>query len=412
MSIRSEFLTSNVHTAFPFKENAVGIVYPPIDYQHGASATLPADFMVDALLSVPDGVTSVVLYSIERLTSSSWQFKFADDTGTVIFTYDITSVPDFQYNEFATIKMYDESLRWCLIFTVMNMWNTYLEEIPVGNTDSFGVTIPFESSVINTLNPRLTAVTIGEVLTEYAGKLKLIGGYNLEILETTDIDDSTILTLNISPGLGLGLAPCEEITTPRLMELIPDSDGNIEIKDANGCYNIVPHQLTQTVEIQGDCYQCCNCSQYVNVGLAIKKLVDRAMASKTSLTEFQTKLNDAIANYNIKIDNCVQLANFYASGRKYPDDKSGLIIVGFVNSSAVYDLTINSVGITSPALVTNVSPPGDSLPFTVPKAQTSVVMYSLTSAAAIPGAWSVTVAVSAVINTETKTWNSTFTLDN
>ena len=410
MFIRSEFLTSNVYTAFPFKENAVGIVYPPNVYQHGASATIPADFMVDALLSIPDNIVGIVLYSIERTAISNWRFRFADGAGTVILTYDITSLPVFNSGNFATIKMYNETLRCYMSFVVTNTYNILLQEMVVGTTDSFGITLPFECSVINTLCPRLTAFTIGDLLTEYAGKLKLIGGYNVEIIKTTDINDNTILTLNIAPGIGEGLAPCAESTVPKLMSVIPDKDGNVEIVDKNGCYNIVCHQLTKTIEIQGDCYQCCNCSQYVNVGLAIKKIIDRAMIAKTDLMAFQVKLNEEVAKYNLRLDDCTTTVNFNASGRKYPDNQSGLIVIGFVNRSSQYDLTINSVVVSSPASVTHVTPPGDSLPFVVPKGQTSIVMYSLYSGSEIPGSWSATVTVGYTINAQTRSWNKTFTL--
>jgi len=410
MSLRSEFLTSNIHTAFPFKENTDGVVYPPTAYQHGLTATISPSFMVDALISVPDNITSVVLYSIERVAISLWRLRFADMTGTVILTYDLTALPTFAFDTFDVLKIYNELLRCSMTFVVAPIFNTYLNEIVVGNTDSFGITLVFESAIVNTLPPRLTAFTIDNGIDEYAGKLKLIGGYNIEISNVVALNDITELTIDIVPGIGTGLAPCISNTVPKLMSVIPDAAGNVEIRDANGCYNIVPHQVNKTIEIQGDCYQCCTCAQYVNVGLAIKNLINRADLDRINLLAFQEKLNTTITSYNTQLDSCTKTVNFYASGRKYSNNRDAIIIVGFINRSSQYDLVIDGVSIVSPAAVISITPPGNTIPFTVPKGQTNTVIYTLQAGAPIEGEWTATVGVAYEINTQIRNWSKTFVL--
>lgn len=350
-----EHLTANLYVAYPFKENAPGLAYAG-GYEHGLNATVPLDFLVDAAITVPQGHDALYLYSISKMENGQSRFRFSNQAGTVVFLYDL-SVPAFT-SMYQVIDMVSVVSRIHVRLLVSATFVQYLSEIPIGSIDTFNARLPFDPYVLTYVSNRVQQFELG--IHTPTGKVKFQNGYNTKITRLDpDTDGVNVIQIDVAQGLGKGLYPCVDTgRTNPAMGLIPSTNGNVTIA-GDPCTGIVPHKSTGQIEIQSDCTQCCTCSDYVNAGLVVKNLVDRADMVRKNLLAFHTLLTTAVTEYNTNIakESEIVMSVFGALGMGGAKNICNLA-VSVANRSEKHTLQITDIHIHAPGAVqaTNFTP--------------------------------------------------------
>ncbi len=218
-----------------------------------------------------------------------------DANGQVVF--DSTLLPD---NEFA----FREQEWGSRLLLVEWLGDTAIcrivvhTKIPIGGTTPC-IKSPYRPEIgdldVRTLEPLLPHVQKLRVNSSSSWYTTLVGGYNtlLEVTEETDsVRPKTVITINNTPGYGIGRVPgCEEDRTLRQLNSVDaDASGNVALT-AQQCYWWeIPHTIEETedgpravaiphtLRLNNDCGQCPPCSDYAAVYEAIRRLMDRYMA--------------------------------------------------------------------------------------------------------------------------------------
>ena len=382
MTIGQEYLTSNKYIAFPFVENALGLVYGDIQPVHGTNATIPLDFLIDAAVTLPSTITKLYLNSITRLDTTTFRFTFTDQTATTVFTYDLI-LPTLTelYN---IIDMQSSGVSIYIRFVVSSSFSSYLNAITIGSTDQFQQRLPFECTVLTWKGPKIESFTVEPLHTNITDIVKLLNGYNTELVLKSMTENYIDIIINAAPGLGAGLYPCDllNVKTKIPLNLIPDNEGGIKIT-SDDCYTIIPHLSTKKIEIQGNCTSCCDCQDYKNVGIAIKHLMDRLKVTKDDFKLLQEKLNNAVTAFNNRTITSGIAFSFSGSAGGPGALYDAAIALTGVNASS-QACTLNSCSLSLPAGVT-IHCETTPIPVTVPSQHTVVKYWHLKSTTAIAG---------------------------
>ena len=312
----SEYLTSNAYIAYPFHENTSGLARI-VDPVHGAVATLPLGFLVDAIIMVPPTIDEVYLYSIVDQGASLYQFSFIDQysnsvlqAGLDVSTIDVNS--------------------YYAVFTLENLVDGVLSKFVVGTTeflaymagitlqDTYQLRLRLEERAINRRPPSIDTFELYTALPlipeptvpgPISGDVIVHGGYNVELpaAASETESDTTEIDMNAVASTGDGLVPCDAAAqsayTKRFMHLVPDENGNIQLTPgAEDCYFIVPHESLQAYEVQGNCVACCSCDSYEYVAKAVKNLLDRSKAILTVLNNaYNNHYGPGVTHFNATI---------------------------------------------------------------------------------------------------------------
>lgn len=294
-----EYLTANQHTAFPFAEDAAGLEYAGAA-AHGANATLPLDFLIDAVICVPAGVTAVYLAAITAQPGGH-QFRFADQDGATLLEYVHTP------SAAAIVGTSDETASTTIRLLKGASFDTHLAAIVT--TDTFGTRLPFEQCVLDVRPARVETLQLYRTLTTpcpsspspFKGHVRLVAGYNIAYDPViTDTVDTTAIRLAAVPGAGAGRVPCDGTASdPKPPSMIqPDGNGSVHIL-GDDCYSVYPI-AEDTLQISGDCYACCTCDQYVNVARAVAALIARANAVRLALADQLVVYSQALQEYHTR----------------------------------------------------------------------------------------------------------------
>ena len=295
MASGTEYLTSNVNIAFPFRENAAGLarITQPV---YGAAATLPEGFFLDAVVMAPavfleseSGASdaTIHLYTMTPTGGSQVDFDFRDADGARVLQGQVdfsTADPDQEFFVFQLeyLLVEPDATFYGRFVVRREVVETYL--VGLVATAYFNYTLPLESSVIDPVVPSVLSFTMynnGPVNPPVSpirinGNVMIVGGYNASADRFANINeaDTTDIELGMLAGAGDGPVPCtdDESSYRRPpMELRPDANGNIQLQTADPCYSISLHPLLGAFEIQGACDACCTCDDYKNVTEAIRK---------------------------------------------------------------------------------------------------------------------------------------------
>jgi hypothetical protein len=297
-----ELLTSNQGTAFPFAENATGVVYAPSDAAYG-TGKVPVTAVLDAVLITPQDVTGAYLYNIVP-SGGQYSFRFNDQSGALLLIAPLSVLPTL-VNGYGLVTFEGDE---CVIRLVVGQaFNDYLQGMT--GTTTFGTTLPFEAATVETRPARLQSVQIYSAPTvpkygeQYTGNIQLVAGYNIGVdTESASATDTTEMTLVAVPGAGQGVVPCdvhlaEAGRVQRMSSLVPDSAGAVRIT-GDDCYEIVPIPGLNTIQIEGNCYACCSCDDYVAVGQALAQLMARTDAMRLELIDIHAEYSDALEHYH------------------------------------------------------------------------------------------------------------------
>ena len=324
----TEYLTSNTQVAYPFAEDALGLVHDTVGV-HGAVAYLPVNVVIDAVAYVPDYVETLYLSSIAHVSGSISRLVFKNQAGAVIVTSDFDDSTLDWSKTYTVIPLLDVGGIWSVRLVVLTQ---ALDAYLVGCTaDDFGTRLAFESRVLSyQLNKvesiQLFSDLVTPVSPEITGRIAFVDGYNCEytsVASTTP--DTTDVTMIMAPGSGLGLYPCTEVApvvNKRLMGLVPDKAGNINFQ-GDACYNVIPGEVLQ---INSSCVACCSCEDYANVTKALKLLLSKSSSILHKFTAGRDNYERGVAHYNTVVAAKFIRPQLFASGFAGYKDVAGAVV--------------------------------------------------------------------------------------
>lgn len=310
----TEYLTSHLYVAYPFREDATGLDRSNVG-THGSAAILPMAAIADAAAFVPASTTALYLKSITDLGSSVYRCVVTNQLGQTIITLDINALaldPDVAYSVVSSTSV--EPYIKLVVHTT-----TLLAYLAGCTADTFGTGLPFEYRTLSPKRPRLESIAVSNSLatpgTPITGDIMFVPGYNSAYTVEDAQNDATEITLDLAAGGGEGLYPCTSSTSTvnkRCMGLVPDDSGNINIVGGDeNCYSIIPGALTQ---IHGACVACCSCEDYANVAKALKNLLNKADLTLKRLNEGRDTYESGVTDFNDPIAGRFIGPKLFASG--------------------------------------------------------------------------------------------------
>lgn len=315
MSSGTEFLTSNAQIAYPFQEDSTGLARDNVAV-HGNPAALPVSMVVDGLALVSLASVSGKLYlsSITAVAGTVYHFVFIDDAtipNTIIEgDYDASSLDMALTYDVIEIVAGVSFVK----FTVDTvMFAAYLAGC---TADTFGFTLALERRVVDTFRYKLNSLITPDVVT---GRILLVDGYNSQFTTEDLGNDTTSITLDLSPGAGLGVYPCAAqtpVVTKGPMGLTPDDAGNIRLVGGDDqCYSIIPNPGNPDgFLITSSCVACCSCEDYANVTTALRISLNKASLALKKLNAGRTIYQDGVKEFNKPIADRFIGPQVFASG--------------------------------------------------------------------------------------------------
>jgi hypothetical protein len=345
-----DYLTSNVGTAFPFAEDTSGLVYSPQEATYGNDAKFPVNALVDAYLSVPSHVLDAYLYRITP-AGDQYEFHFIHADNIHLMTASLEALPVMTNGRgMVTFEAEDCVIR----LLVTEAFNAYLTGLTV--TTTYGISLRFENAVVEARPPCVQSIQIYSAPDTpkypelYAGDVRLVAGYNVST-EVAATEDGTEVQLAAVPGAGQGVTPssvhlAEVGRVQRMLSLIPDAAGAVRIT-GDDCYEIVPIPGLNTLRIEGNCYSCCTCDDYVATATAIKQLIARTNDLRLDLQDIHAEYTDLLTHYHAVHIPAMQTlyAHAYAIAGLSGAGRHGHFTLQIVNESTVEatDITVTLV---------------------------------------------------------------------
>lgn len=127
---------------------------------------------------------------------------------------------------------------------------------------------------------RASRIVVG--IDEATNRVELVGGYNVELAnEPAFAGRRSIerITINATPGSGLGKAPVEAISEPPLKTIngvSPNKYGDFCVQARSCLQATIPSLLTfSTLQLWDVCTPCCKCADFVKVYKALVNLTGR-----------------------------------------------------------------------------------------------------------------------------------------
>lgn len=286
----NEYLTSNEHIAYPFRDDAIGLARPGTDPSY-SEPLLPTDFLIDAV-TLYYGGEQLYLTGIVK-DGSSYELQIGT-MAEVIITGTVTP------SAFGTVIAF-QNLADGISFkgVVGSGFSDYLSGMI--DSVSFGTSLPFVERAMDSKPYKL--LSLGTLLDAYDGEVSLYEGYNV-VLELDE--DTGEITLSVQPGGGIGLYnPCEDdvvepidyiasLSGKRAAAADPMGRFLLEPGD-EGCFRIVPgeHEL----QIMNDCRPCCECDDYVNVAKLFQNLLDDLSLTHNSINATANVYNQDVEDF-------------------------------------------------------------------------------------------------------------------
>lgn len=289
-----EYLTGNTDIAFPFREDAEGLVYD--NAVNGAQATLRRDFLLDLVATVPSSYLGQVYLKSIGNTGGTYSMVFGTNTADLITA------------SLATIPAERSILAFRLARVTLRMvtgpgFAAYLQNLDSGVVNSFQLRLPLESTALEFVPHKVLDLLVG--VQSLDGDLVLHEGHNVSI-DAIPAEPllGTRAQIMVTAGSGLGTGkhnPCGEIPAidyvGRINGQTADSNGDLQLK-SDSCYRLLPDMFNNMVQVINDCTPCCTCEAYANYVKVLKKLYQQMLLVKANITSGVNLINSDITNWN------------------------------------------------------------------------------------------------------------------
>jgi hypothetical protein len=303
-----EYLSGNELVAYPFTEDAEGLVQHADTPVHGASATLPRDFFLDAVILMPDRFSDeVFLASIEH-TGAAFEFTLVTDIdrALAVFTIPLAPLPGR-----TPIAFRDTASMTTVRLLTGPSFSSYLGGMAASSTDAFGTRLRFETAAVDLRPQRVDKLIVEQSVgpdVELSGQVVFVPGFNVDYsINPPTIpsgDATTQLRINAVPHGGVGqFNPCEDPKPPIdylafLNGVGPDEDGNLTL-DPGACHRLNLEPAANLLGLYNDCEPCCSCQDYANAVEALRKMfVDLEDLRSMLVDGLIVDHNDLVLLYN------------------------------------------------------------------------------------------------------------------
>jgi hypothetical protein len=233
---------------------------------------------------------------------------------------------------------------------------------------TFDQPIQFLTSCISTDELQVRSLTAVNPLNSFTltDDILLGCGYNVDgTTQTTDVPDTTTITLAAIPGAGLGRVPCSDIIQPtayvRGLPGLTPYLGNIQVEAGpEGCYEVIPINSAGHIQLYGNCDPCCTCDDYLSILEALRQMGVRITSTLENLTDGRLVYEEAVTTFNRDGRpgaGCgdLTLELYGIRGADYLRDLHGRILKGSPNYARlvikVINRTCNSLNVGSLQLV-------------------------------------------------------------
>lgn len=309
------YLTSHRYAAHPFSAASANLAYDPAQARAGDDARLPADFMLDAVL----------LLGPEHSGAELRRIDWDPETGTFALTLialpdqsvSWIDVPDVPAVRAAMVRGGYYMLgaeragipQYALRAVCDSGFVRYLEQVKASGYAYFSPGVRFADEALDRSPPKVLSLALYrgnlqpvEPGRRLEGHVSIAPGYNVsvDVAAPSPETDATELVLHAVAGAGLGKAPCTAVpgTGHPTMALTPDAAGDVRI-EGDACYAVVPNRQTRQILVQGTCYSCCTCDDYVRVGRRLADMLARTHAGRLELEALH-------AEYGVLVDDYTQ----------------------------------------------------------------------------------------------------------
>lgn len=289
-----EYLTGNADIAFPFREDAEGLVYE--NAVNGSQATVPRNFLLDLVATIPSNyLGQVYLKSIENI-DGIYSLLFGTQTSDLI-TAELDTIPA------ARSVLAFRSVRVTLRLVTGPGFSAYLQGLGPGLVNSFQLRMPLESAALEFVPHKvLDLLVAGHSLD---GDLALYEGHNISI-DALPAEPllGTRAQIMLTAGSGLGTGkhdPCGETLAldyvGRINGQTADSSGDLQLK-SDSCYRVLPDAGSNMVQIINDCTPCCTCDDYAGYVETLRVLYQQMLLIKADITTGVSLINSDVTNWN------------------------------------------------------------------------------------------------------------------
>ena len=279
---------------------------------HYVLQTMPVSVAVDALAYAASPATDLYLDYIVFNTGTTWRFVFSDASYTAVIDaqLDISTLDPTSTYSVLTFVGSAASLK----LTVLT--SNFLAYITGCTADVYVHTLQLERRVVDYARLKLNSLITPGVV---AGRVQLVDGYNSQFTAEDLGNDTTGITLDLSPGSGLGVYPCASqtpVVTRGPMGLVPDDAGNIRFVGGDDqCYSIIPNPGDPNgFLITSSCVACCSCEDYANVTLALRQSLNKASLALKKLNTGRTTYQTGVTWFNNPIATRFIGPKVFASG--------------------------------------------------------------------------------------------------
>lgn len=300
-----EYLTGNEYTAYPFKENSLGLVEHGGAEEHGPTAKLPKDFLIDAVLITPTRFYGQIFLSeIVNAGGGAYEFWFFSEERRVVAAFSVPSIPPER-----TVVTYSDAASGVVLRLLTGpSFASFLGGVLT--VDEFDGTLPFETAAVEIRPKRVEKFIIeNPVPEEVDGEAIFLAGFNIEYIQGDLFAfedaglDTTVINIEANPGAGAGrYNPCDDPPAPidyiaKINGVAPDEDGNLFLKPLQ-CHRFDLQPEDNTIYFFNDCTSCCDCEDYANVVEVLDRLFQRCREVKELIDEIIEDFNEHVTIYN------------------------------------------------------------------------------------------------------------------
>lgn len=315
-----EYLTANEHIAYPFGEDAAALVPEWDDVAVTGDATMPKDFLADAVIVVPaEHAGYLYLQDIHCTSLTEYVLNIYDEFGVNVIALAIDIGPPVP-PEHSVIQEISAgptvyAVRMLTGPSFIDYLNKIGTDLGLGNAAQFGVRLPFETAAIEFRPRRVEKIIFKDSLSgldyELTEDVNLHEGYNIALVEALGE-----ISVEADPGLGQGKNDevCGGVQQPSWQDKLTslsgsrtDEDGNISLR-GDRCHRIQADPVNYRLLIYNDCQAGCTAEDYAYTAYALENMFERARRlwmgafdedpAYANLLKVIETLNEHITEYN------------------------------------------------------------------------------------------------------------------
>ena len=307
----SEYLSSNAYIAYPFVDNAAGIL----------SGAFPSDAILDASFAVGGGVALYLkgIVATGAGTTHPWALVLADATGVEVMRFDLVNFTNDMVDQSGmrvipqqvTLGNGLASQASGVLLATSKLYD-FVDSLS-GGAD-FGTSLPFAARTIMPVSPHVLSLgyfnvkPTPDISAGLVDDVKISAGHNIALdvepySENGELaPDTATITISAIPGAGSGKIPCDETSEKMSNRYGWSGDVNIE---TDGCYSVTPviSENSASFILSGRCVPCCTCDDFVAVLDMLKAVGARIETLRSSvLLPAHSVYETRVAEFNDYVD--------------------------------------------------------------------------------------------------------------